>query len=175
MPNEKEVKIPEFDWKRIGDIGAGRKNLGQLVPVAVYRLMQFTLFDCIEANYGTERAHDLFRKSGYSAGLAFAKNNLNLKADFNEFVSQLQAVLKQLMIGVLRIEKANAEKSKIVMTVSEDLDCSGLPVTGETVCQYDEGFLAGVLKAYTGAEYKVEEIDCWATGDRTCRFAADRK
>ena len=32
-----------FDWGMIGDIGAGRPNLGQLMDVAVCRLIQFTL------------------------------------------------------------------------------------------------------------------------------------
>ena len=172
---QKEIKIPEFDWKRIGDVGEGRKNLGQMMPVAVYRLMQFTLFDVLNATYGQDTAHDLFRKAGHSAGFAFAKNNLDLKAPFDAFVAELQGVLKALAVGILRIEKANADKTKLVLTVSEDLDCSGLPVVGETVCQYDEGFLAGVLKAYTGADYEVIEIDCWASGDRTCRFSADKK
>jgi predicted hydrocarbon binding protein len=52
----------------------------------------------------------------------------------------------------------------------EDLDCSGLPITNETICNYDEGFIAGILNAYTGKTYEVRELDCWANGDRVCRF-----
>ena len=51
------------------------------------------------------------------------------------------------------------------------MDCSGLPLSEETICDYDEGFIAGVLKAYTGKDFFVKEVDCWATGDRVCRFA----
>jgi predicted hydrocarbon binding protein len=68
------------------------------------------------------------------------------------------------------MEKLDNETGEIVLTVGEDLDCSGLPVTGETVCSYDEGFLAGVLEAYTGTAYNVREVDCWASGARVCRF-----
>jgi predicted hydrocarbon binding protein len=57
-----------------------------------------------------------------------------------------------------------------VLTVGQDLDCSGLPMTNETVCFYDEGFIAGILETYTGKKYDVREIDCWANGDRVCRF-----
>ena len=57
------------------------------------------------------------------------------------------------------------------LTVSEDLDCSGLPSTDEVVCHYDEGFIAGILNAYTGKSFTAKEIDCWASGDRVCRFA----
>jgi len=175
MSLKKDVVVPEFEWLRIGDIGEGRKNLGQSLPVSVYRLMQFTVFDTLQAHYDTETAQDLFRQAGYSAGVAFAKNALDLKLDFDAFVASLQETLKALAIGILRIERASADKTKLVITVAEDLDCSGLPVVGETVCHYDEGFLAGILKAYTGGDYEVVEVDCWATGDRTCRFTADRK
>ncbi len=62
---------------------------------------------------------------------------------------------------------------KFVLTVSEDLDCSGLPVSGETVCDYDEGFIAGILNEYTQIEFDVKEVDCWASGGRVCRFTAN--
>ena len=44
---------------------------------------------------------------------------------------------------------------------------------GETVCNYDEGFIAGILSEYTEKNYKAQEIDCWATGERVCRFRAE--
>ena len=68
------------------------------------------------------------------------------------------------------MEATNMETGEMVLTVGEDLDCSGLPVTNENLCIYDEGFLAGILEVYTGKKYKVEEVDCWASGDRVCRF-----
>jgi hypothetical protein len=73
-------------------------------------------------------------------------------------------------IGVLRIEQAKPDTMEFLLTVSEDLDCSGIPVSGEAVCEYDEGFLAGLFNEYTGRSFDAQEVDCWATGDRTCRF-----
>ena len=73
---------------------------------------------------------------------------------------------------MLRIESIDEEKGEIMLTVSEDADCSGLPVLGETVCNYDEGFISGILSVYSGKEYRAVEIDCWATGNRVCRFRA---
>ena len=32
-----------------------------------------------------------------------------------------------------------------MLTVAEDLDCSGLPASDETICTYDEGFISGLL------------------------------
>jgi predicted hydrocarbon binding protein len=76
-------------------------------------------------------------------------------------------------IGILRIEKADMDKGSLVLTISEDLDCSGLPDLGYETCTYDEGFIAGLFESFTGRAFKVKEIDCWSTGDRTCRFVAE--
>lgn len=106
------------------------------------------------------------------AGTEFCRNLLDTSLDFNGFIAVLQEKLRELGIGILRIEKADLATLEIVLTVCEDLECSGLPVTGETVCKYDEGFLSGILQCYTGKEFTVKEVDCWATGERTCRFEA---
>ena len=90
--------------------------------------------------------------------------------EFNTFIANLQKTLEDLKIGVLRIEAFNPDTGNIVLTVEQDLDCSGLPITDENVCIYDEGFIAGILETYTGKKYEVREIDCWANGSRVCRF-----
>lgn len=160
----------KFTWADIGDIEDGRRNLGKNMPVFVYRLFQYTIKDEIMKVYGKEKVIDIFRNAGELAGVEFANHLLNLDVELNEFVSHLQEVLEESKIGILRIESYNEETGRVVLTIGEDLDCSGLPVTGETVCYYDEGFLAGILKVYTNKNYTVKEIDCWATSARVCRF-----
>jgi predicted hydrocarbon binding protein len=163
-------KHNEFTWENLGDIKEGRGSLGEEMPVLVYRLMQYTMLDVLTKEFGSERANEFFRSAGYLAGNEFALNNLDLNVDFNSFIANLQKVLRELKIGILKIEAFRPENGNITLTVGEDLDCSGLPITNETVCYYDEGFIAGILKAYTGKEYIVKELDCWANGDRVCRF-----
>ncbi len=161
-----------FKWEDVGDIGKGRPNLGSLTEVAIYRLMQFTLRDVLITRFNVNRANQLFAEAGWLAGSEFCKNVLNTDLAFHEFIADLQEKLKTLRIGVLRVEKFDPERLALVVTVSEDLDCSGLPPCGETVCNYDEGFIAGILDTYTGKSFHVREIDCWASGGRTCRFLA---
>lgn len=163
----------KFDWKRLGDVPTGRENLGEEMPVAVYRLMQYTLMDVLTDKYGEPQAEDIFRQAGYVAGTALADNVLDTSLEFGDFIRNLQDTLRDLKIGLIKIESADMEAMKFSLTVDEDLDCSGLPVYGKTVCFYDEGFIAGILKAYTKKEFVVKEIDCWATGGRTCRFTAE--
>ena len=159
-----------FSWSGLGSIKEGRGNLGEEMPVLVYRLMQFTMYDVLNKMYSREQANTIFYKSGHLAGTEFARNALDLKLGFDNFVSHLQITLEELKVGILRVESINSDSSEIILTVAEDLDCSGLPITDETVCIYDEGFIAGILEVYTNTKYVVKEIDCWASGDRICRF-----
>jgi len=159
-----------FEWTMLGDVAQGRPNLGQTTDVSVYRLMQFTLRDVLVQHYGPAAADSLFYQAGQTAGRHFYERLITKKHDFNAFLSELQDVLKELKIGILRIEKADMEKQTFTITVAEDLDCSGLPVCDEEICTYDEGFLSGLLSAHTGKNFSAKEVDCWCSGDRVCRF-----
>lgn len=168
--SDKMKKPGQFSWKDIGDIRVGREHLGQEMPVLIYRLMQYSLFNILSRDCGEGKADEYFQQAGFLAGVEFAKSVLDLKTDFNTFLEKLRSTLLEYKIGILRMEQLNMDTGELVLTVGEDLDCSGLPVTGKTVCRYDEGFLAGILETYTGKKYDVKEIDCWASGDRVCRF-----
>lgn len=159
-----------FRWEHLGDIAAGRMNLGLDMPVIIYRLFQFTLRDILVRNYDAETAANLFRDAGDLAGREFCRNFLDTSLAANDFLAQFQKKLAELRIGILRLESVDMENLEFMLTVEEDLDCSGLPITGESVCEYDEGFIAGILAEYTGKIFNAKEIDCWATGGRSCRF-----
>lgn len=162
----------KFNWDLIGNLEMGRPNLGNTTRVEVYRLMQFAFRDVLEVKFGTEEADVIFHEAGKLAGTEFYSEFLSGLKDFNEFTSELQRLLKEMGIGILRIEEIDAEAKKIVLTVAEDLDCSGLPELDYEICTYDEGFISGIIGCFTGMEYDVKEVDCWCTGDRTCRFRA---
>ena len=161
----------EFKWEHLGDIKEGRGDLGEEMPVVVYRLMQYTMLDVLTKEFGSAKANDFFRDAGFLAGREFARNTLDLTVDFNSFIANLQQAVQSLKIGILRLEQFDEQTGSMVLTVGQDLDCSGLPITNENVCIYDEGFISGILEAYTGKKYDVREVDCWASGDRVCRFS----
>lgn len=161
-----------FDWSHLGDIELGRPNMGPTTSVAIYRLMQFTLRDSAIKHTNPEIAARIFYDAGYNSGCALYKNMILPVSDFNELINKLQKKLSELNVGILRIEEANIDDLTFTLTVSEDLDCSGLPLHEEAICTFDEGLIAGILESYTGTRFNVKEIDCWCTGDRTCRFRA---
>lgn len=172
---KEERKESLFDWSMIGDINTGRPNMGNMVDVTVYRLMQFTLRDVMIKEFGVEKADRIFYVAGKTAGQEFYRNVIKSCKDFNDLTAKLQDILRNLKIGIIRFEKADLEKKEFIITVEEDLDCSGLVVSDETICIYDEGFLSGILLEFTGIEFQVREVDCWCNGARVCRFEAKVK
>ncbi len=167
---KEERQSSHFTWAQLGDIGWGRPNLGFNTSVAIYRLMQFTLRDAIIKHTDVKTADRIFYDAGRTAGNSIYQEMLNQPKDFSEFVSSLQEALRELAIGILRIETSDLTAQRFVLTIAEDLDCSGLPIVNESVCTYDEGFIAGLFSAHFGRDFLARETDCWCTGDRVCRF-----
>ena len=160
----------QLSWDDIGDINEGRSTLGPEMPVSMYRLMQFSLYDVLLRKYGHIQADSVMREAGYLAGCVFTNEKLDTTLDLHSFLASLQEVLQKNKIGILRIEYIDPEVTNIVLTVAEDLDCSGLSDMGEAVCIYNEGFIAAILEIYTHKPFAVVEKDCWASGDSLCRF-----
>jgi len=164
-----------FSWEQLGDIEEGRPSLGKQTSVAVYRLMQYTMRAVLEKEYGDEQTRQLLIQAGRLAGQEFCRNVLDISLPFNKFIAQLHDALLELSVGILKMEKSDVDNMNFMATVSEDLDCSGLPIKGVTVCDYDEGFIEGIFSIYTGKNFDVKEVDCWTTGERTCRFSIKSK
>lgn len=72
--------------------------------------------------------------------------------------------MQDLKIGVLRIEDVDEASGRIMLMVAEHADCSGLPALGETVCNYDEGFIVEAVHSV------IHEEDIFARvgGDEFC-------
>ena len=148
-----ENRLYAFDWKYIGDIELGRPNLGKTARLEIYRLFQYTLRDVLETEYGTEQSERLLYKAGFLAGTEFCKRYVGECASFSDFVAKVQAALEEMNVGILHVEQADMNKLEFTLTVAEDLDCSGLPDLGHVVCTYDEGFISGLFKSFTGKSF----------------------
>ena len=115
----------------------------------------------------------IFYEAGRMAGLQYFDHVMQPQADLDAFFAELQRTLKEQSIGIFRVESMDESRGSFVVTVAEDLDCSGIPVCSEEICTYDEGFLAAIFERQTGTVFRVKEVDCWGTGDRVCRFTID--
>jgi predicted hydrocarbon binding protein len=161
---------PQFTLDDIGNIEEGRPTLGSQVPVYTYRLLKYSLRDVLISQLDPQRAQDIFIEAGRVAGRQIGAT-IDPELDVDDVLEILCEEMRRLGMGILAVEKLDRESLNMVLTVEEDLDCSGLPAVDETVCAFDEGFLAGVLEAYAGGDFMAKELDCWANGARLCRFA----
>ncbi len=103
-----------------------RGNLGGELPVIVYRLLEYSIKKT-SLRYVTEEQNRL-RFSEMREGKRenfFARKMLNLNQPLDQFVGELQKKMAEMKIGVLRIESVDEESGQIILTVSEDADCSG--------------------------------------------------
>lgn len=139
-----------FSWELLGDVATGRPHLGDAASIRMYRLMQFCLRDALERRWGADAADEVFRDAGRVAGVEFAAHVLSRHDDLGDFIAELQRVLREMRVGILRVEESDVVTGELVLTLAEDLDCSGLPESGEVVCTWEEGFLAGVFEVHAG-------------------------
>ena len=104
---KEERNQSQFDWSMLGDLKEGRPNLGPMTHVAVYRLMQFTLRDILIRDFGVEKADRAFFEAGKKAGQEYYKHILTDKEDLNHFFADIQRTMKELAIGIFRVESAD--------------------------------------------------------------------
>ena len=73
----KNSSSKKYQWKNLGNISIGRPDLGDTVPVAIYRQLEFSLIEVLTRRYGSKEANDIFREAGFIAGVEFARFHLN--------------------------------------------------------------------------------------------------
>ena len=99
---KEERETSKFDWSMIGDVAAGRPNLGDTMDVSVYRLMQFTLRDVIIQEFDTATADRLYYKAGELAGREFCHKFISKENDFSDSaLKSLAVIAKTLSISIM--------------------------------------------------------------------------
>ena len=142
----------------IGQMAKGKEghdSCGEEMAVFAHRLMLYTMIDVFSREFDKEKANKLLRSAGVLAGIAFARSSLALDADFKTFLISLRSVIADIKVGTLRIDSFNPDTGNLVVTAEEDPGSSGWPIPHEKVHIYDEGFIAGILEAYTGEKYSI--------------------
>ena len=163
------MKTYTFFWDLLG-VEDGRPNLGTKIDLESYRLMIFSMRDVLEDKFGRAATDEVLFAAGKLAGAEFYTHYIAPVAGLDEFISKTQQVLKEKKIGILKIEEDLLEQGKVLLTVDEDVECSGMPETDYETCIYDEGFISALFEQFTRKKWRAKEIDCWSTGARTCRF-----
>lgn len=102
LENKRKLSLTEYMNYNTNDRG----NLGDQLPVAVYRLMEYSIREQLAEQLGEEEQVRIFRKAGFKAGAYFAENILDISLPLNAFIASLQSKMEEMKIGVLRIENS---------------------------------------------------------------------
>ena len=154
----------------MGNIGTGRPGLGNVTAVTACRLFRFSLRHVLEERLGVGGADELLRSAGSLAGKEFAAPQLDRGKGLEAYLDDVASKMCDLKIGMLKTEKVGLSGSKFILGVSEDLDCSGVPINGGPMCSFDEGFIYGIFKRFAGSAFEVKKAARWSTGAKVCRF-----
>ena len=161
--------IENFDINIIGDLQKGRPTLGNTMPVAVYRLMLYSIRAELMDRFGKDEANCILYHSGELAGKTIYLNFMSNVKNESELYISIEKLFLGARIGKFKVKKSN-EKGELMFSMSEDLDCSGLAPDGETKCSIDEGIISGILSSYHKKPYITKEVGCWGTGEKSCFF-----
>ncbi|MBI9018612.1 MAG: 4-vinyl reductase [Phycisphaerae bacterium] len=162
-----------FTWDLLGDIETGRPNLGMSCPVLVYRLFKQNMTAELIRQFGRDKAIKLIKNAGYHAGRECCNAVFDCDLPPQMFMISLQMMFKENNIAIINFEKADFDNWQLVIAVNEGLECSGIAPMGHPGCFYLEGFFGGILETYAGRKFIIKEIDCWAAGQRVCRFTVE--
>ena len=119
LANRSKITLEDY----LGYNCSGRGNLGEDVPVFVYRMLEYSLKEILSETYGKDVQAELFRKAGFKAGTFFARKMLDTGLEFNAFVAQLQQKLQEMKIGVMRIEELDLERGRLLWASGAGRDC----------------------------------------------------
>ena len=69
----------------------------------------------------------------------------------------------------MHLEDYDPYTGDIILTISQDLESSGMSLADEKTYVYNEGFIAGILDKYTGKHYNVRKTE-YSETKCLCRF-----
>jgi len=108
-----------FSWSTIGEkMAIARPSLGPTTRIEVYRLLQYTLRDVLEEEFGHKKTDDMFRKAGAIAGREFYNKFCLETEDISGLVTTIEEKFKELGIGIFRVESINLEEMSFTLNCS---------------------------------------------------------
>jgi predicted hydrocarbon binding protein len=144
--------------------------MGNTVGLEMFRILRTSMVGLIAFRMGEKEAVEAIYMAGKAVGGEIGRTFLPEVKDLNEFVTKVKDILSDLKVGILKVVSADTAKGKFVIAVDECASCSGTPVIGQPICNFEGGIIAGLLKYFLKKEVKVVEVKCWALGDKTCEF-----
>ena len=135
-----------------------RPSLGAEAGVGLYRLLRLAAFDTMAGAEAIAAARGAGEKIGRSLGLR--------KLD------DLAALCRSLKLGIVDVSIVTETCLRIALR--ECAACAGAQESGDAVCHFEGGLLAGAVGVIFGRSVRFRETTCQGGhGDDACRFEID--
>jgi len=89
--------------------------------------------------------------------------------DMSNFLANIATFWENHSLGSVEVKNLQP----LTISVQDCFECSGLPYLGRPACAFDSGILESLFSLYNQEEVKVMETECYALGDKQCRFVID--
>jgi predicted hydrocarbon binding protein len=157
----------------IGNPVEGRKVLGEMVPVQLFRALRLVgVMEGMKEIAG-RGANAIIYRGGRNLGLNIGKSisdQLTVPHDLNSYLSGVINTCQHLGIGLLSTAGGSFDNGKVYLQVDECVSCAGMPDVGEVVCHFEGGMIAGIIENFIHKQIRCKEIKCWGKGDGLCLF-----
>lgn len=147
-----------------------RANLGPGVDVRLFQALRLIAVASVADQTGKDPAA-LAYKSGQRVGRALGNAMAPVAGRGPEaFFPAARELCLRMAIGSLVLEEIDLDRGRVLVRLDETVSCAGILGTEGPLCDFEAGFLAGLLSGGIGKPVRATELACAATGSRGCRF-----
>lgn len=177
-PNDARKKIFFINSEHLGDLSR-EKKLGDEIEdyVSNYIMSEGDPFEFFRLMFKTIRVgliqqgvniDPILHEAGINVGKALYERVYD--PDMNKFLGNIAQFWETHYLGSVEVQ--NLEP--LVINVSECYECRHLPYLGKPACAFDAGILKALFSAYFEDKRKVNEVKCYAMGDKYCSFVIEK-
>ena len=130
---------------------------------SLFKSLHYT-FDSLGLN-----AEPLLRLMGERIGYEISKKMTS--GNIEDLLGEIGQFRKENNLGMLEV----LQKTPLTIKITECYICSGMPEVGKTLCSLDEGILKAIIDYRLNVNTEVEEIECFGTGHKHCKYSVQIK
>jgi predicted hydrocarbon binding protein len=146
-----------------------RPNLGEDVPLVIFRSFRLFSGKYLEEILGTRGATVLFQNAGRELGKEIGRTLKEERLD--RYLERIGDFMKEAKVGLLIPESVS--DGRIVLSIDECITCSGMKNIGRRICHFETGIVAGLVETFLGKRVKAYETKCNAMGEGICEVTVE--
>jgi len=134
------------------------------MPIGILK----SFHDEFEFLTGAKVASGILFRCGFRGGESEI-SKLELRADKDE---KLGHIIRSIWaeIGLGRMLDIKLDDDIMELEIEESVEARAMERTGRNICDFNRGYLAGIVSELTQIKYHCEEERCVSAGDPICEF-----